>query len=96
MADAKKGIPAIGGAAALAAQASSKTGQSKKNPGRVRRLDGLVVKPFLFDGRAGGYGKYWAGYRPDNTKKDQTVWDAAVLDEDGRPVEFRLCGVLSY
>lgn len=92
MADAKKGIPAVGGAGM--ATKAAKTGQKKKVLGNVRMHDGKVVKPFLFDGRYGGHGKYWAGYvRLD--VKDSTVWDGAILDAQGVPLQFRNIGELA-
>jgi hypothetical protein len=86
-----------------AAQASSPSGiKGKKKTGAVRMLGDRIVKPFLYDGRASGHGKYFAGYAPatseelknDSSLKDQTVWDTAILDEDGKPAPFRICGEL--
>lgn len=91
MADAKKGIPKVGGALQVIANA---TGQKKKKPGRVRMHEGFAVRPLLFDGRAGGHGKYYSGYVDDKSQKDATAWDLCVKDEDGVPVPLRQIGTL--
>lgn len=92
MSDAKKGIPAIGGAAALAAKAA--TGQKKKNPGKVRMYQGKVIRPVLYNGRAIGQGLFYGGHIVDPSQRDATAWDLMVKDENGVPVPLDQIGEL--
>lgn len=64
---------------------AAKTGAKKKNyTGRVRMLDGKVVKPVLYNGKSAGLGKYFAG----------AVNEQLVCDENGKPYYFREIGQL--
>jgi len=51
---------------------------------RVRKLNGNVVKPCLYNGNAVGHGKYYAAM----------VNDVLVLDANKKPFQFRDCGEL--
>lgn len=62
----------------------AKVGSAKKNHGKVRMLNGKKVVPVLYNGHGAGHGKYFAG----------AVDDVLVLDEDGRPKQFREIGEL--
>jgi hypothetical protein len=52
---------------------------------RVRKLDGVVVQPVLYNGNAIGHGKYYAG----NV-------NGQLVEENGRPVPFREIGELVW
>lgn len=56
----------------------------KKNPGRVRMLDGKKVMPVLYNGRALGHGKYFAG----------AINEIMILDEQKKPVPYNKIGEL--
>ena len=56
----------------------------KKNPGRVRMLNGQKVVPVLYNGSALGHGKYLAGSINENL----------ILDEDKKPIQFSKIGEL--
>lgn len=51
---------------------------------RVRKLDGEVVRPVLYNGRSVGHGKYFAA----------SVNGQLVLDANEKPVLFREAGTL--
>lgn len=63
---------------------TASTGKNVNPNARVRKLDGKVVKPCLFNGRAAGLGSYYAG----------EVDGKLVVDAGGRPVPFRKVGAL--
>lgn len=58
--------------------------QAQKGAQRVRKLDGHPVRPVLYNGRATGQGKYFAA----------EVNGQLVLDEQGRPRQFKETGQL--
>lgn len=64
--------------------ASPKT-SAQKGVQRVRKLDGQVVRPVLYNGRAVGHGKYFAA----------EVNGQLVLDESGKPEQYRQVGISS-
>lgn len=51
---------------------------------RVRKLDGKIVKPVLYNGRYVGFGKYFAA----------SIDGVMLLDEAGKPVPYQTCGAL--
>lgn len=51
---------------------------------RVRKLDGKIVKPALYNGIACGHGKYFAAM----------VEDKMLLDDNGKPRPFKSVGRL--
>lgn len=59
---------------------TAKTASNKKGPQRVRKLNGELVKPCLYNGRAVGGGKYLAAMKVNGD---------LVLDEQGVPVQYR-------
>jgi hypothetical protein len=61
--------------------AATKT-SAQKGIQKRRMLEGQVVRPVLYNGRAIGQGKYFAA----------EVNGQLVMDQDGRPMQFRLCG----
>ena len=58
--------------------------QAQKGQQRTRKIDGQIVRPVLYNGRAVGHGKYLAG----------EVNGQLVLDESGRPLQYRILGQL--
>ena len=56
----------------------------KKNPGRIRMLNGDIVQAVLYNGRACGHGKYLSG----------SIKDKLVVDEENKPIPFRKIGEL--
>lgn len=64
--------------------AGAKTGTNKGRGGRVRKYNGQIVKPCLYNGNAQGHGKYFAAM----------IGDQLVLDPTGKPYVFRECGQL--
>lgn len=54
----------------------------KKVKGKVRMFDGKEVQVVLYNGRAQGHGKYFAGAVDNNL----------ILDENKRPVPYRNFG----
>lgn len=63
--------------------AAPKSNSNKSNQ-KVRKLNGQVVRSVLYNGKAIGYGKYFAA----------EVNGQLLLDESGRPLEFRTTGYL--
>lgn len=63
--------------------AQAKTAANKQKAS-VRMLDGKVVRPALFNGRAAGMGKYFAG----------EVEGKLVTDENGVPLKLKEIGQL--
>lgn len=61
---------------------------SQKNPGRIRKLGGDVVKQVLYNGRASGHGKYYAGYIGGVPS------ESLISDSNGKPLHFNLIGQL--
>lgn len=51
---------------------------------RVRKLDGKVVKPVLYNGRGIGHGKYFAA----------SIDGEMLLDEAGKPIPILQAGTL--
>jgi hypothetical protein len=65
--------------------AGAKTGGNKKTAGlRLWMLNGKKITPVLYNGRACGHGKYFAG----------EVDGKLVVDDDGKPVPFAQIGEL--
>lgn len=58
--------------------------QAQKGVQRVRKLNGQIIRPVLYNGRATGHGKYFAG----------EVNGQLVLDESGQPAQYRTLGTL--
>lgn len=58
--------------------------QAQKGTQKVRKLNGQIIRPVLYNGRACGHGKYFAG----------EVNGQLVLDSTGRPEEYRTLGIL--
>jgi hypothetical protein len=58
--------------------------QAQKGQQRTRKIDGQVVRPVLYNGRAVGHGKYFAG----------EVNGQLIMDESGRPAQYRTLGTL--
>lgn len=75
--------------------ATAKTGSNKKSPGKVRMLDGKVVKIVLYNGKAVGLGKYYSGY-VETGDKNAMVSDMMILDENGKPKQFNEIGALEW
>lgn len=65
---------------------SAKIGSGKKQPQKVRKLEGKLVKMVLYNGRNLGHGKYFAG----------EVDGKLVEDANGKPVQFRSIGELVW
>lgn len=63
---------------------------SKKNPGRVRKLDGKVVRQALYNGLAIGHGKYYVGYL------DGIASETMIKDKNGKPLHFHQIGQLEW
>lgn len=59
--------------------AQAKTAGKKKQVQKVRVIDGKVVKPCLYNGKAIGHGQYLAAM----------VGDQLVLDQNGKPFGYR-------
>ena len=51
---------------------------------RVRKLDGKLVKPILYNGRAVGHGKFFAA----------SIDGEMLLDETGKPIPILQAGTL--
>jgi hypothetical protein len=66
--------------------AAAKTAQRKTEGLRIRKLNGKTVIPVLYNGRGVGHGKYFAA----------SVDGALILDENGKPLEFRSVGALEH
>lgn len=64
--------------------AAPKSTAKKQEGQKVRMLDGKVVKPVLYIGRAVGHGKYFTG----------EVDGKLVCDDSGKPLPFRQIGEL--
>ena len=60
--------------------------QKSATPQKLRRLNGKVVRPVLYNGRALGHGKYFAG----------EVDNQLVCDAQGKPFYFKTIGTVSY
>jgi len=74
--------------------ADAKVGSKKKGTQRVRMLDGKVVRPCLYNGRALGHGLYYAGYVEQADKKGSWPSDLFVYDENGKPRPYNEIGEL--
>lgn len=72
---------------------AAKTGHKIKDHGKRRMLNGKVVKPVLYNGRAYGHGCYYAGM-VEGENKEATYWDNLVKDEDGRPLQLKEIGTV--
>lgn len=64
--------------------AAPKSSQQKKEGLKTRTVDGKVVKPVLYNGRANGHGKYIAA----------EVDGKFVTDKNGKPLPFKSVGLL--
>lgn len=60
------------------------TGRKVIEGQRVRKLDGKLVKPVLYNGRAVGHGKFFAA----------SIDGELLLDETGKPIPIREVGAL--
>lgn len=58
---------------------TAKVGSSKKGPVKVRKFNGQVVKPCLFNGRDAGGGKYMAAVDGSGN----------LVVQNGRPIQYR-------
>ena len=56
----------------------------KVKQGKVRKFEGKIVKPCLYNGKWLGHGKYLAAM----------IDDQLVLDKDGKPILFHSLGRL--
>lgn len=69
-----------------AKKGNARTAANKKRPQKIRMLDGKVVKPCWFDGRATNKGKYMAG----------EINEQLILNEKGIPLPYKSIGQSVY